>query len=132
LPALEFLAGGYRKRSGLEVAVEGPPGETRFPQEIETTLYRVVQEALNNVTRHAHAKHTHICLWTEDGVLCCSVKDDGTGFVAIAGDAGAAHTGLGLLGMHERVATLNGRFDVYSKPGQGTELRISIPIRSAT
>lgn len=132
LPALEFLADGFRKRTGLEVTVEGPPGKARFPQDVETTLYRVVQEALNNVVRHAGAKRTDIRLWTEDRLLCCRIKDDGAGFTAIVGEAGAAHAGLGLLGMHERIATLNGRFDVNSSPGEGTELRISIPIRSTT
>jgi len=128
MPALEFLADGFRKRAGLDVSVQGV-AEERYPPLVETALYRVVQEALNNVTRHAHAQHASISLWLERRTLCCTIRDDGRGFdpAAMAAQGGQ---GLGLTGIQERVATLHGSFTLDSAPGAGTELRISVPLGS--
>jgi len=131
MPALQFLADGFRKRSGLQVTIENALNiEGRLPQGIETALYRAVQEALNNVTRHARAQGARVRVWTENKTVHCSIKDDGVGFSAMAKGADAIPHGLGLLGIQERIASLHGNFSVISTPGAGTELRITIPLGS--
>jgi len=131
MPALQFLADGFRKRSGLQVPIENAITiEGRLSQGIETALYRAVQEALNNVTRHAHARSARVRVWTEDNMVHCSIKDDGIGFSASSKGEDAIPHGLGLLGIQERIASLHGNFKVISTPGAGTELRIGIPLGS--
>jgi signal transduction histidine kinase len=131
MPALQFLADGFRKRTGLQVTIENVVvHEGRLPQLIETALYRAVQEALNNVTRHARAHNVRIRVWTEDRRVYCTVIDDGVGFSPSPVDMDAVPHGLGLLGIQERIASLHGSFKVNSAPGAGTELRIGIPIGS--
>ena len=127
LPALEYLAQGVAARSGTPIAVEGPRGP-RLPTAVETALYRVVQEALRNATRHAGARRVDIRLIVEQGSVRCSVKDDGRGFdlKAVLGRKG--DRGLGLIGMRERLNALGGRLTIDSAPGRGTELRITIPL----
>lgn len=129
LPALQFLAEGFQKRTGLKVTIhDSSAHEERFNRQIETALYRAVQEALNNVARHAHATHVEIRLWTEGRAVCCGICDDGIGFTLPA--AGTAARGLGLLGIQERIGSLYGSFNVNSVPGAGAELLISIPAGS--
>lgn len=131
MPALQFLADGFRKRYDLDVGVENLTTQGgRFTQPIETALYRAVQEALNNVARHAQAKNAKVRVWTEDHIVYCSIRDDGVGFPPAAGDGESAPRGLGLLGIQERVGSLHGFFKIESSPGSGTELYISIPLGS--
>ena len=128
LPALEFLADGYRKRTGLHITVAGVlPG--RLPAEVETTFYRVVQEALANVSRHAHAQHVEIRIRRISGQVRCTISDDGVGFDHNWLWHRTDGKGLGLLGIQERVNALHGTFDIRSRPGSGTRLAISIPNR---
>ena len=124
VPALDFMAEGVSKRSGLHIVVQG-----WIPQRLqplaEITLYRSVQEALNNVTKHAKAKSVTISLKQRRqdrmNAVVCSVKDDGIGLQP------DATRGLGLLGIKERLHALGGSFDVNSHEGAGTELLFSIP-----
>lgn len=133
LPALQFLADGFRKRSGLDVTIENRTEyRGRFPKAIETAFYRAVQEALNNVIRHAGAKHTAVTVWNTKWIVYCSIKDDGKGFTPSPPGTDTAPRGLGLLGIQERVASLHGTLKVDSAPGAGTELLISIPLGSNT
>ncbi len=97
---------------------------------METTLYRVIQEALGNVTRHARATHVQVHLWQEDRLVRCTVQDDGIGFDAPAVLAQRGDRGLGLLGIQERLDVLGGTLEVTSVPGRGTELCITIPIEN--
>lgn len=127
MPALQFLADGFRKRAGLHIEIENfIMDRGRLPQPIETALYRTVQEALNNVVKHAGAKTVWIRIWIEQGLVNGTVKDDGEGFGPGGGAPGKS--GLGLLGIRERISSLNGAFEVNSKKGSGTELRVSIPL----
>lgn len=131
MPALQFLADGFRKRTGLQVGIENAVAyEGRLPNTIETALYRAVQEALNNITHHAQAHSARIRVWTSGRVVCCNVKDDGIGFSPSLAGTDSASRGLGLLGIQERIATLHGTFELSSAPGAGTELRIGIPLGS--
>ena len=90
------------------------------------TVYRIVQEALTNVTRHAHAKHVRVQLTLDSQGLNLNIEDDGRGMA----DTQAVHPGFGLLGMQERVASVAGRIAISSKLGQGLRLAIQIPKES--
>ncbi|MES2606335.1 MAG: ATP-binding protein [Pseudomonadota bacterium] len=126
VPALNFLASGVMKRSNLNVTIKGDTGG-RLSQAIEVVLYRSVQEALNNVVRHAKASKAEIRLWVEDELVHCTVRDDGIGF-EVPEERKRMFKGLGLIGIHERIAALHGECKINSKPGEGTELQVVIPL----
>ncbi|OLD66069.1 MAG: hypothetical protein AUI47_00750 [Acidobacteria bacterium 13_1_40CM_2_68_5] len=126
LPALEYLAQGVAARSGIPIVVEGPR-TPRLPPAYETALYRVVQEALRNASKHAVARRVDIRFSVEPDVIRCLVKDDGRGFDVAAAMAPKGERGFGLIGMRERLVAVGGRLAIDSAPGRGTELRITIP-----
>jgi PAS domain S-box-containing protein len=122
--AIEWLAHDLEARSQIACSVEVPE-DLSLPFELATPLFRVCQEALTNVTRHAGASHVSIqltCTNTEIGLV---VKDDGRG---ITDEEIKRHGSLGLLGMKERVTILGGTLDVHGRPGQGTTVTIRIPL----
>jgi signal transduction histidine kinase len=122
VPALQWQAREISKRTGMAVTVDADSVADDLPEEVKTCIYRVVQEALHNCTRHAFARSVCIQVVEESGRIHLSVLDDGQGF-------DSTHTrGLGLLGMEERVTHLGGRFHLQSEPGRGTRLRIEIPL----
>jgi signal transduction histidine kinase len=125
LPALEFLAEKVGKRTGLNVSVIGDAG-ARLPATVETTLYRIVQEALNNAVKHAHAASVRIEVRRTPLKVTCSVGDDGHGFEA---HRQANSAGLGLVGMRERIDTLGGALLVITQPRCGTTIQAEIPLR---
>jgi len=125
-PALEFLADGVSRRTGLRVSVEGSP-EKRLPAAAETALYRIVQEALTNVTRHAQATRVRIRFRRDGRFLRCSIQDDGVGFDVRATTARRGARGLGLIGIQERLSAAGGTLNIVSAPGSGTELIITTP-----
>jgi PAS domain S-box-containing protein len=110
------------------------PDADRLPPLLQTTLYRVLQEALTNVARHADARHVRVRLGREAAALTLCVQDDGIGMTpqAALGPLGAGrHRGLGLEGMRERVALLGGSVHVDSAPGKGTTVAVRIPSQGA-
>lgn len=119
--ALEFLAEGVAARTGMAVAVDGPR-EARFPAPVETVLYRVAQEALTNVARHARARRAWVRVQPDGARLCCAIRDDGVGFDVAAVMERGSLQGIGLIGMRERLARVGGTLRVTSSPGDGTEL----------
>jgi len=125
-PALEFLADGVSRRTGLQVGVEGSPG-ARLSTPTETVLYRVVQEALTNVTKHAQATRVSITLARSGRLLRCAIRDDGVGFDAARVLARRGSRGLGLIGIQERLHGVGGRLDIIATPGSGTQLIMSVP-----
>jgi signal transduction histidine kinase len=127
VPALQNLAVAVSRRSGLHVTVESRDS-TRFPPEMEAVVYRVVQEALKNSSKHAHARAAKVRLWHLTGVVCCSIEDDGIGFDQRAVSSGTVSRGLGLVGIQERVQVLGGACEIQTAPGQGTRLSIKIPL----
>jgi signal transduction histidine kinase len=127
--ALKFLAESVSRRSGVTVLVEGSTGG-RLPSAVETALYRTVQEALNNVVRHAAAPHAVVRLDRSNGEIRCSIRDDGIGFPTGA-RAGEPARGLGLIGIRERVAHLGGTVEIRSEPGKGTEVFVPIPLETS-
>src|SRR5262245_18928658 len=127
VPALEFLAQGVSERTGMPIVVEGPKSP-RWPAPIEVALYRVVQEALRNATRHSRASRVDIRLGVQEGQFRCTVRDDGRGFDVEATLGRKGDRGLGLIGMRERLNALGGQMTIDSSRGKGTELRMSIPL----
>jgi signal transduction histidine kinase len=126
MPALRFLADGVNKRSGLSVEVETTV-KGRLPGPHETVLYRVVQEALTNATKHSKAKSVRISIQHKGPMLCCSVHDDGVGFDEQSLRSGNRRTGLGLVAMRERLNAIGGTLSIESALGRGTKIVIQIP-----
>ncbi|HUA02565.1 MAG TPA: GAF domain-containing protein [Solirubrobacteraceae bacterium] len=125
--AIEDLSERARNR-GLEVdltidlAYEQGRKPDRHASEVETTMYRIIQEALNNATKHGGARRAQVELVEDDDNVRITVRDDGSGFDP------AAHTdGFGLLGMRERIELLDGTLEVTSSPGQGTMIKATFP-----
>ena len=127
VPALEYLVQGVGERAGIPIAVEGPKSPRLAPP-VEVALYRVVQEAVRNATKHARASRVDIRLGVQDGEVLCTVKDDGRGFDVPATLARKGDRGLGLIGMRERLNALGGSLRIESSPGHGTEIHITIPL----
>ena len=123
--AIERLAQTFSERSGIEVSARIFL-EDRLSPELETTLYRVVQEALTNVAKHAGAEHVSIVVTERDGQVLATIDDDGRGFDVEAVRDGA----LGVLGMRERLALVGGALSIRSAPGDGTT--VSAQARLAT
>jgi len=128
-PALEFLAQGVSRRTGLSIAVEGGT-EGRLASSVETALYRLVQEALNNVTRHAQAKCVTVRLQRDARVIRCTIGDDGVGFDVTSVFARKREQGLGLIGMRERVNSVGGTLQIISAPGGGTTIAVELSLQS--
>lgn len=127
VPALEFLAEGISSRSGIPISVEGGR-DRRLSPRVETTLYRVVQEALRNAVKHSGASRIHVRLAVVGDGVHCSVRDNGHGFDPRSAPAGNGERGLGLIGMRERLSALGGDLRIDSAPGRGTELKITTPL----
>ena len=126
--AIEGLLDRHREQSGFQIDGElvlpgAAGGEERLDEDLETTVYRLVQEALTNVAKHARASSVRVALSESDGELLVEVQDDGAGF-----DPDAGSHGFGLAGMHERVSLADGTLSVDSGE-QGTLVRACLPAR---
>jgi signal transduction histidine kinase len=132
--ALQELTAEWSRRTGVPVSFEkSPTKEVRFPPDVETALYRVVQEALTNVARHAGATRVGVMIGKRDGQAVAVVEDDGRGFdPEEPTPAGAARPALGLIGMRERVALLGGTLEIESTAGEGTTVFARIPVPDAS
>ncbi|HEY5660041.1 MAG TPA: GAF domain-containing protein [Gaiellaceae bacterium] len=122
--ALERLVQTFSESSGITTQLEAQLGKERLPADVETTIYRIVQEALTNVVKHAEAKNVSILLVKRGSFVTAVVEDDGLGFDT----AEARDDSLGLEGMRERVELHDGRMTVETSPGSGTTLRIEVPL----
>jgi signal transduction histidine kinase len=127
IPAIRFLAAGVSKRTNVPIQIE-TTFAGRLPSAVEIALYRIVQEAMTNATKHAKASQVSIQVRRIGRVLCCSIQDDGTGFDVRAVQSDRRRGGLGLIGMRERLTAIGGTFSVDSAPGQGTKLLIRVPM----
>ena len=128
VPALNFLGERVAKSAHFSIAIHSSL-KARCTPAIETAIYRIVQEALTNVARHAHAKRVKIELKRVAGNLQCIVRDDGAGFNPPSPASPAKRTGLGLIGMRERAHALGGSLEIDSTVGKGTNLLVKIPWR---
>jgi signal transduction histidine kinase len=151
IPALRSLAQTRLEPKGVRVNVEtssktsplnSKAGLGRLSPEIETALFRVMQEAINNIARHAAARNVEIKLEFEDYMAIASIEDDGIGFdltelsvTAIREmdmkDVHLSHDarGLGIIGMQERIELLGGALDIHTAPGSGTHIHIQVPLK---
>jgi signal transduction histidine kinase len=126
VPAVRFLADRVSRRSNLVIQVKAELDGRLLPG-VETALYRIIQEALNNVTRHSKAKNVWIQLDEGAGKTVCSIRDDGIGFQTQAHLSETGQKGLGLIGIQERLSAIGGTLQITSAPGRGTKLLIAVP-----
>jgi signal transduction histidine kinase len=124
VPALERLTETFAEQTGILVRFESGLGGERLPSEVETALYRIVQESLTNIVKHARAQTVSIAITRKPGAVAAVVEDDGLGF----DPAEVREGGFGLEGMRERVGLLDGRLQVESGEGVGTTLVAEVPI----
>jgi two-component system, NarL family, sensor histidine kinase UhpB len=125
--ALEFLTDGVSKRWGLAVSMQ--VSITRaLPPTLETTFYRITQEALNNIVKHAQASHASVIMQQSEDQISCSIRDDGIGCDAEVIAAGKHARGLGLREIQERVTALGGNFRMSANAPRGTALTVEIPL----
>ena len=125
VPALERLTETFAERTGIDVQFKAVLAGDRLPPEVETALYRIVQESLTNVVKHARAGRVSVLLTRKNGAVVAVVEDDGQGFDPDSVREG----GFGLEGMRERVGLLDGRLQIEARPGAGTTLVIEVPLR---
>jgi signal transduction histidine kinase len=123
--ALERLTETFAEQTGIRVDLHSALGEKRLPGEVETALYRVVQESLTNIVKHASARRVSISVARRDSSVAAVIEDDGDGFDPRVVREG----GVGLLGMRERLALLDGRVEIESRRGAGTTLVAEVPFR---
>lgn len=121
--ALERLRDTFSEQTGMAVDLEALIGD-RLPSDVETALYRIVQEALTNIVKHAQANSVSIVLTRSGGAVTAVIEDEGRGFTPDSGGEG-----LGLLGMGERLALLGGKLKIESNPGSGTTIVAEVPLR---
>ncbi len=126
IPALHWHSKEFEKRFSITVELETEEEKLELPAQVATGLFRIYQESLTNVARHAGAKKVNACLSVTGGILTLSIKDDGKGFDHLA--TGNSKT-LGLLGMGERAAMIGGKLDILSSKGKGTTITITRPLQ---
>ena len=127
--AIEALAervgnSGLTVEATVELAYESRRAARRHTQELELTMYRIVQEALTNAVKNGHATHGVVEVIEGAATIQVSIRDDGTGF-----DPATRTEGFGVLGMRERVALLHGTLEIESAPGHGTTVRCTLPVQ---
>jgi signal transduction histidine kinase len=123
--ALERLTDSFGEQTGIAIDFESALPDGRLSPDVETALYRIVQEALTNVVKHAKARHVSVLLTRRDGAVAALIEDDGTGFDPSA----VGDSSFGLVGMRERIELLDGRLRVESRPGAGATLVVEVPLR---
>lgn len=130
--ALNALVIEWSERFGIaaeyvESAIDAPAGAPRLDRDVETNIYRVVQEALHNVHKHARATYAGVAFERRQDAMSISIQDDGGGF-AVERPSGPTSTQLGLIGMRERAALIGAEFRVESSPGRGTKAILRLPL----
>ena len=122
--SLVALAVGFGERSGLRVLHHIDEDLPVLDRETELAVYRVAQEAMTNVARHAGADNVELALERRDGAVVLTVRDDGRGF-----DARHLRTAAGVAGMRERALLVGGNLDISASPAKGTDVRLQVPVR---
>ena len=126
VPAISWYVENYLDAAGVKAELQTSGLDKGLSSIIQIVLFRVVQEAITNIVKHAQANTAHIYLKFTPSAIAGSIEDDGRGF-----NADALHTenrqGIGLLGMEERIELLKGKLTIESKPGKGTRIHFEIP-----
>jgi len=127
--ALRWFVEQYAERAKLQIDFEVTGNKRRLPSQVETVVFRIAQEGLSNIGRHARAQRVAMRLEFMDARVILTVADDGCGFVVdqVLG-AQPARRAWGLLGVQERVGLVGGKFNLESQPGRGTKLAVEIPV----
>ncbi|MFH1851828.1 MAG: PAS domain-containing sensor histidine kinase [Candidatus Neomarinimicrobiota bacterium] len=131
LPAIKAHARRYSERTGIEVTIQNDEAIENTAPEIKTVLYRVFQEGLNNIAKHARADRVTVILRLTDGAIDLKINDNGTGFETTAAAGRTVGRGLGLTGIRERAKLVGGEVTIESVPGTGTSLALHIPYGNA-
>jgi PAS domain S-box-containing protein len=130
VPALGWMTEQNAVRSGIDMAFDCPMPQIRLSADIETACFRITQEAITNIVRHARCSQVRIHLSHEDGMLVLSVQDNGCGFdVAAMRQRAKAGASMGVLGMQERASLIGGTLTMESAPGCGSTLTLRCPLR---
>jgi PAS domain S-box-containing protein len=125
IPAIEWQVGQFRKRTGIECDLVLPEADIDLPRGASTALFRILQESLTNVARHADAKRVGVALSLDDGWMSMEVTDDGKGISVLDLESSRS---FGLIGMRERAQVFGGRLDIDSAPREGTRVQVMIPL----
>ncbi len=127
IPALRSHLRDYIEKTGIRASLTVAAGIEQCDRGIRTALYRVAQEALTNVARHAHATRVEVSIREHAGCICMHIADDGSGFDVVGKTSAKTHNRLGLMGMRERIEMVGGVFTLTSAPGQPTTVQVEIP-----
>jgi len=125
VPAVEWLRDDFAKRTGIEVHLDVGERDLRIDKDTATAVFRILQESLTNVARHAEASAVWVRLDADSGRLRLSIRDNGRGMDPEASPKGRS---FGLIGIRERAIMLNGEVRINSRPGDGTEIRVELPL----
>ncbi len=129
IPALRWLIDRFRTRCNIDIVFNHCGANWNLPEDMKVALFRIVQEALNNVVKHAEATHAQILLELNLNTLYAYIEDNGKGFdsIEVLADDGTKF-GIGLLGMKERIVSLNGQFHIESQAEKGTRISLQVPL----
>jgi signal transduction histidine kinase len=127
LSALQWYANDFSRRTRIDVKIQGDEHMARLPPESEIALFRIAQEALNNVAKHARAESVDITLESRDAHTIMSIADDGVGFDSGGGAKPRRRPGLGMVTMRERTQAIGGSFDMQAQAGRGTRITVAVP-----
>jgi len=127
LPALQWYSDEFSRRTSIRVSVEGDEEMKRLPQTSEIALFRIAQEALNNVAKHAHASRAKIALTRTSAELVMTVTDNGLGLDAASTAATKRRPGLGMVTMRERTQAVEGQFEIGAAPERGARVTVRVP-----
>jgi two-component system, NarL family, sensor histidine kinase UhpB len=125
--ALDWHARKFSRRAGIAVVVNADELAVQPAPQVQIALFRIAQEALNNIAKHAGARHAEIALYEEDGDCVMSVRDDGIGFDVGENGSDKPKTGIGMVTMRERSQAIGGRFEVQALLERGTRLTVRVP-----
>jgi two-component system, NarL family, sensor histidine kinase UhpB len=129
IPAVTSLAEDWSIQHGVEIALHTSGfDDQRAPREVETTLYRIIEEALTNVAKHTRAKRVALILEKKGDEVCAIVEDDGAGFESSSGSPFKTRDGIGLAIMNERATLLGGEVRIESSRGRGTTIIARVPL----
>jgi signal transduction histidine kinase len=132
IPALHTFMRSFREQTGIQISFSAFAAVDRVNGDKRTVLYRVAQEALTNVARHAAASRVDVKIQKLNDAICMRIKDDGKGFQSERVLHAKTSKRLGLLGMRERLDMVGGTFNIQSKPGKGTTVLAHVPLTSRT
>ena len=128
IPALHTFMKSFKEETGIHVSLSAFAAVEQVNSDQRTVFYRVAQEALTNVARHAQASEAEVRIQKLEGAICMKIRDNGKGFQKERLSHGKKNKRLGLLGMRERVEMVNGNFSIESAPGEGTTIQVQIPL----